>query len=69
MSDSDRSFSPERLVKSRIEARLTQRALATAAGLSQSLVAELERGKHPPSRASLDKLAGALGVDPSEFLR
>lgn len=62
-------FSPERLVQLRKERGLTQRALAVAAGLSQALVAELERGKHPPSRSSLEKIAAALGTNVRAFRR
>ena len=58
-------FSPRRLVDLRRERGLTQRALARAAGLSQALVAELERGKHPPSKQSKHKIAAALGIDPN----
>lgn len=68
MTDRTKSLAPlfpERLVWLRKERGLTQRALADAAGLSQALIAELERGKHPPSRSSLAKIAAALGTDPS----
>ena len=61
------SFDPTRLTEVRKSAGLTQRALAKAAGLSQALVAELERGKHPPSAASLTKLAAALSVPETTF--
>ncbi len=61
------NFDPVRLVQIRKSRGLTQRALAQAAGISQALVAELERGKHPPSSASLSKLASALSVPETEF--
>jgi transcriptional regulator with XRE-family HTH domain len=61
------AFDPERLAERRKSQKLTQRGLANKAGVSQALVAELERGKHPPSKASLAKIAGALGVAETEL--
>ena len=61
------AFDPKRLAERRKAQNLSQRGLAVKAGVSQALVAELERGKHPPSKISLLKLAGALGVSESEF--
>ena len=51
----------------RKERGLSQRALAKLAGVSQALIAEIERGKHPPSAASLAKIASALGLAPADF--
>ena len=56
------SFDPKRLSEHRKTQGLSQRALAAKAGVSQALVAELERGKHPPSGAALEKIAKALNV-------
>lgn len=61
------AFDPKRLAARRKTQNLTQRGLATKAGVSQALVAELERGKHPPSKGSLAKIAAALGVAATEF--
>lgn len=61
------TFNPARLSELRKSKGLTQRALAKVAGISQALVAELERGKHPPSRASLDKIAAAMNVSVDAF--
>ena len=61
------SFDPARLMNSRKNANLSQRALALKAGVSQALIAEIERGKHPPSAASLAKIASALGLMPADF--
>jgi transcriptional regulator with XRE-family HTH domain len=61
------SFIPGRLVETRRLRGMSQRSLAAAAGVSQALVAELERGKHPPSKASLDKLCAALGEQTAFF--
>lgn len=61
------AFDPKRLAEQRKSQKLTQRGLAVKAGVSQALVAELESGKHPPSKASLAKIAGALGLAVTEF--
>ncbi|MHB8139924.1 MAG: helix-turn-helix domain-containing protein [Vulcanimicrobiaceae bacterium] len=61
------NFDPSLLLEIRKSKGLTQRGLAKAAGISQALVAELERGKHPPSATSLSKLASALSVAESAF--
>lgn len=61
------TFNPARLTEFRKAAGMSQRALAHTAGISQALVAELERGKHPPSAASLAKLASALSVPVTAF--
>ena len=43
---------------------LTQRALATRAGTSQSVVARIEGGRRSPSIATLRRLLAAAGVEP-----
>ncbi len=60
-------FIPSRLSARRKEQGLSQRALAEKAGVSQALIAEVERGKHPPSESSLSKIAEMLGVEPAYF--
>jgi transcriptional regulator with XRE-family HTH domain len=61
------AFEPTKLAQRRKSQKLTQRGLAVKAGVSQALIAELERGKHPPSKASLAKIAAALGVSETDF--
>lgn len=61
------SFDPGRLLNARKSANLSQRALALKAGVSQALIAEIERGKHPPSATSIAKIASALGLAPSDL--
>ena len=61
------NFEPATLLKHRKATGISQRALAIRAGVSQALIAEIERGKHPPSAASLAKIAAALGLAPSDF--
>ena len=63
------SFDPSRLVEVRKTKGMTQRGLAREAGISQALVAELERGKHPPSPSSLSKLARALSVSETDLFQ
>jgi transcriptional regulator with XRE-family HTH domain len=61
------NFDPSRLAEIRKSKGMTQRELARASGISQALVAELERGKHPPSTASLTKIATALSAREADF--
>jgi phage repressor protein C with HTH and peptisase S24 domain len=51
-----------RLKAARAKARLTQRELAEATGVSQPLISQIEKGKNASS-ADLPKLARACGVD------
>lgn len=46
----------------RLQAGMTLQKLARAAGVSQSLVSQVERGLASPSITTLRRLAGALGV-------
>ncbi len=48
-------------------ANLTQDELAEKAGLPQSHISRLESAKHSPSRATLEKIAAALGVPLGEL--
>jgi DNA-binding XRE family transcriptional regulator len=48
-------------------AGLTQEELAEKSGLPQSHISRLENGQHSPSRATLEKIAAALGVEVSQF--
>lgn len=51
----------------RLAAGLSQEALAERAGLSSDAVASLERGRRTAPRAdTVARLAGALGIDPTE---
>ncbi len=52
----------------RLEKRLTQKRLASVAGISQSYLNELEKGrKKNPSMATLDKIALGLEVKVSDL--
>jgi len=52
-----------RVKTARLAASLTQRELAERAGISQSLVAQIERGEREPGRNALRGLAEALGTN------
>jgi DNA-binding XRE family transcriptional regulator len=60
-------FVSEKIRKFRRQAGLTQEELAEKSGLPQSHISRLEGGKHSPSRATLEKIAAALGVELKEF--
>jgi transcriptional regulator with XRE-family HTH domain len=53
---------PERIVYMRERRKLTQKELAKNAGVSQSTIAQIEKGKKDPSISSLKKISEALGV-------
>jgi DNA-binding XRE family transcriptional regulator len=56
-----------RISKERENAGLTQDELAKRTGLPQSHISRLETGKHSPSRATIEKIAAALGKSLSDF--
>jgi len=53
----------------RQRAKLTQQGLADRLGIHQSGVSAWERGSCVPKPKSINRLADALGVEPSELLR
>lgn len=57
-----------RMVRTVRESRhLSLRTLATKAGFSASFISQVENGQVSPSIASLERIAGALGVSLAEF--
>lgn len=52
-----------RLLNIRTELRLSQRAVATAAGISQALYNELERAKHDLLPRHIEALSRAMGSE------
>jgi DNA-binding XRE family transcriptional regulator len=56
-----------RISKERERAGLTQNELSKRTGLQQSHISMLENGKHSPSRATIEKIAAALGKSVSDF--
>lgn len=51
----------DQIVKSRIEADLTQNELAALSGLTQSNISNIENGCNRPTIQTLKKIADALG--------
>ena len=57
----------ERLRAIRLLRRRTLKEIAHAAGVSESFLSQLERGRSSASVASLQRLAAALGIDVSDL--
>src|SRR5215475_13066813 len=57
----------QRLRAIRLLRRLTLREVADAAGVSESFVSQLERGRSSASVATLQRLVGALGIEISDL--
>jgi ribosome-binding protein aMBF1 (putative translation factor) len=50
------------LIEARTKAKLTQKALAHRMKTTQPMIARMERGRQPPSTATLLKIAKATGT-------
>jgi ribosome-binding protein aMBF1 (putative translation factor) len=61
------AFISGRIRDERVKAELTQAQLADKAGLTQSHVSRLENGEHSPSAVTIQKIAAALGIKPSQL--
>ena len=48
--------------------KLSQEAVAKLAGMSQTFLSNVEKGKSDPSLTTLKRLAGALGVNVSDLV-
>src|SRR5438067_12463396 len=57
----------ERLRAIRVLRRRTLKDIATAAGVSESFVSQVERGRSSASVATLQRLAAALGIEISDL--
>ena len=57
----------EQLRAIRLLRRLTLREVAEAAGVSESFVSQLERGRSSASVATLQRLAAAVGIEISDL--
>ncbi len=55
------------LKKLRLKKLLSQDKLAKLSGVSRTTIVALENNQHEPQPLTLQKLANALGVDPSEI--
>lgn len=58
---------PSRLVRLRAEARMTQKQLSEASGISVPQIGRYEMGTSAPRMTALVKLASALGCDVTEL--
>lgn len=58
----------ERLRAIRLLRRRTLKEVADAAGVSESFISQLERGRSNPSVASLQRISAALGLEVSDLL-
>lgn len=57
------------LRKARLEAGVSQEALAELAGLHRTYVGSVERGERNISVDNMERLAGALGLDVQSLLK
>ena len=57
----------ERLRAIRVLRRRTLKDVATAAGVSESFVSQVERGRTSASVATLQRLSAALGIEVSDL--
>src|SRR4051812_29038399 len=55
------------LTRIREERGLSQQALADASGVNKATINQIERGRRSPNLETLEKLAGALGVEMADF--
>jgi ribosome-binding protein aMBF1 (putative translation factor) len=62
-----REYVGTQIKKWRRRLRMSQEELAKKAGIPQSHVCRLETGKHAPSYLTIERLATALGVKPSQL--
>ena len=66
-NDVAKAFSAK-LVAARLRAKLTQEELGFLSGLSRAHVSRLEKGEVDVRLSSFMRVAGGLGLDPSELL-
>ena len=59
----------ERVMKFRLERRLTQEELARKASIARNSLSEIECGVFSPSVVVLELIADAMGVPPAEFFK
>lgn len=63
----DKALLGKKIRVARKAARLTQQALATAAGCSKSLISDIENGRTAPSAETLVKIARAARASLDEL--
>jgi len=59
----------QRLRIARFERNLTLKEVAARCGMSATHISEVERGKTSPTIGALERIAGALGENPSYFVQ
>jgi len=64
-----RALLARNMVKFRLQAGLTQRALAARSGMTQRRLSEIEAGKLNVTLDTVNVVARALGVDPRDLTR
>jgi transcriptional regulator with XRE-family HTH domain len=57
------------LLRAREQAGMTQEEVAERSGVHATEVSRIEAGKRDPRVTTLERLAGAVGVSPSDLLR
>ena len=62
-----REYVGKQIKKWRHQLKMSQQDLAEKAGLPQSHISRLETGKHAPTYLTIEKVAEALGVKPSQI--
>ena len=67
MADIKRKFGV-RLFQLRTKEGMTQAELAEKANLSTDSISRMERGERAPSLESIERIAGALGIEPIQLL-
>ncbi len=58
-----------RLRMARFEKGLTLKEVAARCGMSATHISEVERGKTSPTIGALERISGALGENPADFVR
>lgn len=61
-------FLNKRMKRLRKSKNLTQKELATLAGVSQGFISSCEKGKQMPSLKTLDRIAKVLEVPPNKLI-
>lgn len=59
----------ENLRKWRVKKHMSQGDLATALNVDRAYISNIENGRMNPTLATLEKIAGALGISTSELLK
>jgi len=58
----------DRVREIRTSKQITQAELARRVGIHQPVLCDLEKGRHSATLATVERIASALGVTPSELI-